>query len=76
MSYTFMVDCPTCGKTYDYSAGEIPAKRAASPAQILGYARPATGSEHISFTKKLRCSRLLLPDHHMHGGQVVMCSFT
>jgi hypothetical protein len=36
MSYPFMVDCPTCGKTYDYSDGEIAAKRASSPARILG----------------------------------------
>jgi hypothetical protein len=70
MSYPLMVDCPTCGKTYDYSNGEekVRPKELPSPARILGWARPASGSEHISFTGKLRCSRLLLPDHHMHGG--------
>jgi hypothetical protein len=52
MAYPLMVDCPTCGTTYDYSGGEDKFWQKELPPPRPGYsnrlARPSVHNEFIS----------------------------
>jgi pimeloyl-ACP methyl ester carboxylesterase len=66
MSYPLMVDCPTCGKTYDYSDSEEKfwqRELPPPPEWIFGQTRCATASEHVSSREGLTCSRIEMDIH-------------